>query len=97
MSVGSERAGGPSSTAALPVHAMFMACEKRAALEHDPENCEAVFPRDKRVAFARRSYSNKKLERDDDSKNSRLARRTPIFMACFGVSARAISRQRRLR
>ena len=27
-----------------------------------------VFPRDKREAFARRSCSNKKIERDDDSK-----------------------------
>src|SRR5258708_17310389 len=29
-----------------------------------------VFPRDKREAFARRSCSNKKIERDDDSKKS---------------------------
>jgi hypothetical protein len=36
-------------------------------LEHDPEKCVAVFPRDKRVAFARRSCSIKKLKRDDDS------------------------------
>src|SRR5256885_6400713 len=35
-------------------------------LEHDPEKCAAVFPRDKRVAFARRSCANKNLERDDD-------------------------------
>jgi len=28
--------------------------------EHDPEKCVAVFPRDKREAFARRSCSNKK-------------------------------------
>ena len=32
-----------------------------------------VFPRDKREAFARRSCSNKKIERDDDSKKSRPA------------------------
>src|SRR6266852_4585858 len=32
-----------------------------------------VFPRDKREAFARRSCSNKKLERDDDSKKSHPA------------------------
>ena len=37
------------------------------SLEHDPEKCVAVFPRDKRNAFARRSCSNKKLERDGDS------------------------------
>jgi hypothetical protein len=32
-----------------------------------------VFPRDKREAFARRSCSNKKTERDDDSKKSHPA------------------------
>ncbi len=32
-----------------------------------------VFPRDKREAFAWRSCSNKKLERDDDSKKSHPA------------------------
>src|SRR6266852_6383340 len=32
-----------------------------------------VFPRDKREAFARRSCSNKKIERDDDSKKSHPA------------------------
>src|SRR6266700_2700949 len=33
-------------------------------LEHDPEKCAAVFPRDKRGnAFARRSCSNKELTR----------------------------------
>jgi hypothetical protein len=35
-------------------------------LEHDPEKWTPVFPRDKREAFARRSCSNKKIERDDD-------------------------------
>ena len=39
-------------------------------LEHDPEKWVPVFPRDKREAFARRSCSNKKIERDDDSKKS---------------------------
>ena len=39
---------------------------ERFAPEHDPEKCEAVFPRDKREAFARRSCSNKELKRDDD-------------------------------
>src|SRR5260370_38829125 len=51
------------------------------SIEHDPEKaCPAldagwvpVFPRDKREAFARRSCSNKKIERDDDSKNSHPA------------------------
>src|SRR6267143_6913906 len=37
-------------------------------LQHDPEKWVPVFPRDKREAFARRSCSNKKIERDDDSK-----------------------------
>jgi hypothetical protein len=36
-------------------------------LAHDPEKCAAVFPRDKRVAFGRRSCANKKLKRDGDS------------------------------
>jgi hypothetical protein len=35
-------------------------------LEHDPENWLPVFPRDKREAFARRSCSNKEIERDDE-------------------------------
>jgi hypothetical protein len=52
-----------------------------STLEHDPEKtCPAldagwvpVFHRDKREAFARRSCSNKKIERDDDSKKSHPA------------------------
>jgi hypothetical protein len=45
-----------------------------AALEHDPEKWVAVFPsRQTRNAFARRSCSNKKIERDDDSKKSHPA------------------------
>jgi hypothetical protein len=43
------------------------------ALEHDPEKWTPVFPRDKREAFARRSCSNDKLERDDDWKKNHLA------------------------
>jgi hypothetical protein len=43
------------------------------SLEHDPEKWVPVFPRDKREAFARRSCSNKKIERDDDSKKSHHA------------------------
>jgi hypothetical protein len=55
---------------------------ERAVLEHDPEKHALgprpdgwvpVFPRDKREAFARRSCSNKKIERDDDSKKSHPA------------------------
>src|SRR5713226_1475511 len=42
-------------------------------LEHDPEKWLPVFPRDKREAFARRSCSNKKIERDDYSKKSHRA------------------------
>ena len=42
-------------------------------LEHDPEKWVPVFPLDKREAFARRSCSNKKIERDDDSKKSHPA------------------------
>jgi hypothetical protein len=43
--------------------------------EHDPEKCEAVFPRDKRNAFARRSCSIKNLERDGDLTQSDRALR----------------------
>src|SRR6266852_5451421 len=35
-----------------------------------PDGWVPVFPRDKREAFARRSCSNKKIERDDDSSRS---------------------------
>jgi hypothetical protein len=42
-------------------------------LAHDPEKCAAVFPRDRRVAFARRSCANKNLERDDGSSQSHRA------------------------
>src|SRR5882757_9508613 len=48
-------------------------CSCGRALEHDPEKWIPVFPRDKREAFARRSCSNKKIERDDDSKKSHPA------------------------
>ena len=44
-----------------------------ATLEHDPERWLRFFPRDKREAFARRSCSNKKMERDDDSRKSHRA------------------------
>jgi hypothetical protein len=44
-----------------------------SVLEHDPEKWMPVFPRDKREAFARRSCSNKKIERDDDSNKSHPA------------------------
>src|SRR5216683_7807173 len=46
----------------------------RPPIEHDPEKCLAVFPRDKRKAFARRSCSIKNLERDGDSTQSHRAR-----------------------
>src|SRR5260370_30249890 len=45
----------------------------RSLVNHDPEKWVPVFPRDKREAFARRSCSNKKIERDDDSKKSHPA------------------------
>src|SRR6266404_4701587 len=50
--------------------------------EHDPEKW---IPRDKRKAFARRSCSNKKMERDDDSKKSHraLARRDSRLRAAI--------------
>jgi hypothetical protein len=59
---------------------------KQQSLEHDPEKhalgprpdgWEPVFPRDKREAFARRSCSNKRIERDDDSKKSHPAPGAP--------------------
>src|SRR5258705_9519684 len=46
---------------------------QRGPLEQDPEKWAPVFPRDKREAFARRSCSNKKIERNDgfEEKSSR--------------------------
>jgi hypothetical protein len=44
---------------------------------------EPVFPRDKREAFARRSCSNKKIERDDDSKKSHSALGQARRFLCF--------------
>jgi hypothetical protein len=66
-------------------------------LEHRPESMPSdlirgwvpVFPRDKREAFARRSCSNKKTERDDDSKKSHPALGRIASTAVFG----AVSRQ----
>jgi hypothetical protein len=52
-------------TCAFPAGLLF--------LEHDPEKWAPGFPRDKRQAFARRSCSNKKIERDGDSKKSHPA------------------------
>src|SRR6202165_5405715 len=44
-----------------------------------------VFPRNKREAFARRSCSNRKIERDDDSKKSHPALRAGLIEpAVFG-------------
>src|SRR5229473_4214465 len=43
---------------------------KKHALGPRPDGWVPVFPRDKREAFARRSCSNKKIERDDDSSRS---------------------------
>jgi hypothetical protein len=46
---------------------------KKHALGPRPDGWVPVFPRYKREAFARRSCSNKKIERDDDSKKSHPA------------------------
>ena len=46
---------------------------EKHALGPRPDGWVAVFPRDKREAFARRSCSNKKIERDDDAKKSHPA------------------------
>ena len=46
---------------------------KKHALRPRPDGWIPVFPRDKREAFARRSCSNKRIERDDDSKKSHPA------------------------
>src|ERR1700682_6113567 len=51
-----------------------------------------VFPRDKREAFARRSCSNKKIERDDDSKKNH-----PALDALAGVPATALRIRHSLR
>jgi hypothetical protein len=55
--------------------------ERLTPPEHDPEKWVPVFPRDKREAFARRSCSNKKIERDDDSKKSHPALAQPRLTA----------------
>src|SRR6267378_4973229 len=59
----------------LPVRKFRMTLrgDDTTILEHDPEKWAPVFPRDKREAFARRSCSNKKIERDDDSKKNHPA------------------------
>src|SRR5712691_2915761 len=76
-----------TSTNAIAIHLRQATRLSRArtgsvVLEHDPEKHTLgprpdgwvpVFPRDKREAFARRSCSNKKIERDDDSKKSHPA------------------------
>src|SRR6266850_4009862 len=46
---------------------------EKHALGPRPDGWVPVFPRDKREAFARRSCSNKRIERDDDSKKSHPA------------------------
>jgi hypothetical protein len=46
---------------------------EKHALGPRPDGWVPVFPRDKREAFARRSCSNKKIKRDDDSKKSHPA------------------------
>src|ERR1700693_961578 len=54
-----------------------------------PDGWAPVFPRDKREAFARRSCSNKKIERDDDSSRSSavaLSRSGTVFTS---ISPRA--------
>jgi len=48
---------------------------------HDPM-VGTGFPSDKREAFARRSCSNKKIERDDDSKKSH-----PVLGGIVGVQS----------
>jgi hypothetical protein len=63
------RKRGKRKTAA-PIERPFLIFKP---LEHDPEKWVPVFPRDKREAFARRSCSNKNIERDDDSKKSHPA------------------------
>ena len=52
-----------------------------------------VFPRDKREAFAQRSCTNKKIERDDDSKRSHpaLDRRYWATVCTTLPSARALT------
>src|ERR1700675_2271856 len=61
---------------------------RRAKLEHDPEKWVPVLPRDKREAFARRSCSNKKMERNDYSKKSHSA----LIVRCRAAPARQIDR-----
>ena len=57
--------GGASGLCGQPVQPVPAPGARQ--LGHDPEQREAVFPRDKRIAFARRSCPNKELKRDDNS------------------------------
>jgi hypothetical protein len=66
-----ESAIGPRNS---PSDASGGIARAQRLLEHDPEKWIPVFPRDKREAFARRSCSNEKTERDDDSKKNHHAR-----------------------
>ena len=54
---------------------------------HDPEKCEAVFPRDKRVAFARRSCPNKSrqaLPSNQAGSSRRRSQRAKDWRFCRG-------------
>src|SRR5229473_4816152 len=91
------RLGARPAECCMNVNAI-VAWPDRAArtLEHDPEKHALgprpdgwvpVFPRDKREAFARRSRSNKKIERDDDSKESHPALASQIQISPAGQLA----------
>src|SRR5260370_37056305 len=71
----------------LPVRKFRMTLrgDDTTILEHDPEKWAPVFPRDKREAFARRSCSNKKIER------SRVGGPHPRVSAIALIAGRAAS------
>jgi hypothetical protein len=61
-----------------------------AQIAHDPEKCEAVFPRDKRLAFARRSCANKNQRPTPPVTRVTHAREKgrPVARTAFPVSRR---------
>ena len=60
-------------------------------LAHNPEKWVPVFPRDKCEAFARRSCSRKRIEREDFSKKSHHARSWRVLLgAAKKLPARAL-------
>ena len=92
MTLITMQAGPPNDS--VPAAAGAGEVGVRNGAEHDPEKWVPVFPRDKREAFARRSCSNKKIERDNESKKSHHAlgrRMSRRFEPARSSGSRALS------